>query len=168
VDHYTNTKRESSYSKGRMQVASGAGARPSPFLRHHKLYSHSIKTFSPWFTRNTEGGLVTRPCQVTLPGPKVMGSNPVESQTILPLQPMEGCHMAAQDWATWHHVIRPKYATCQTRIRPPVKNICPISMSLLCHVTCTVVRHVHSASMSALYGLHSDKIFCMFGKTNRP
>jgi hypothetical protein len=33
----------------------------------------------------------------------VTGSNPVDSNKILYKQPITRCHVAAHDWATWHH-----------------------------------------------------------------
>jgi hypothetical protein len=67
---------------------------------------------------------------------------------------MKWCHVTAHDWATWHHTIYPKYATCQNRIHPPVNIICTVNMKKYLPHNCTIVRPVQSNSTSTLYRLY--------------
>jgi hypothetical protein len=49
------------------------------------------------------GALVARTLQRLCMWVEVTRSNPVDSNKILYKQPITWCHVAAHDWATWHH-----------------------------------------------------------------
>jgi hypothetical protein len=59
----------------------------------------------------------------------------MESIKLFPHKPTKGFHMASHDWATWHHTISPKYATCQNMTHPRISQ----------HIFHVIVRS---------YGLH--------------
>jgi hypothetical protein len=63
-------------------------------------------------------------------------------------QPINGCHVAALHWATWHLSIAQENATCRTITRPP-------STNHNCHISCQGVR----MSMS-LYTATSGRTAC--------
>jgi hypothetical protein len=151
-----------------VEMRRGLGLGPNPLLPQHYTIHFKYKFYTIVVKNYNVGGLVARPCQVFRPDRRSRVRLPVESINFSQNQPMEGCHVAAQDWAMWHHTIPPKYATCQF-IHDSSTNTCLPSqcmpLYLPCH--CMVVWPVQSAATSALYGLYSHHFFCMFGKTNR-
>ena len=93
-------------------------------------------------------------------GGEVRGSNPTDSITFYKHTTNQflGCHVVAHDWATWHHAICPKFATCHNMIRSLSTNKWLPHHQLPCqctsnHVTCTDMPHHHPYG---LYGLPSQ------------
>jgi hypothetical protein len=88
-----------------------------------------------------------------------LGGRGVESRElpkILPLLTKGAFHVAAHDWATWHHFISSNEDTCQLHIGPFVRNLrYPVTCQLIvrsCHVSCMVpatsaVRPCHVSCM---------------------
>jgi hypothetical protein len=53
----------------------------------------------------------------SFPKGEVTGSNPVDYTILINKpKPIKGCHVAAHDWATWHHNICQEIATCRQLI----------------------------------------------------
>ena len=58
---------------------------------------------------------------------------------ILTQKPIQQCHVAAHDWAMWHHTINQNNAMCHIAIRPH------LSIDE-CHVTIYLINILHAMS----------------------
>jgi hypothetical protein len=120
------------------------------------------------------GHTLPKHCMEPKGGP---GFNPHGLHIILKQQPnaIQGCHVAAHDWATWHQNICQDNATCHQMIRPnlPIDDchvtcpVCHISMYSLCHVI--LYGHATSASVRTVRTAQSALPFfsCLTIRTDR-
>jgi hypothetical protein len=79
---------------------------------------------------------------------EVTGSNPVDSNKVLYKQPITRCHVAAHDWATWHHTTN----QILPRVTMSFIHICQLSATQPCHVSYGLPRQQP-------YGLYSQHPF---------
>jgi hypothetical protein len=114
------------------------------------------------------GGLVARPMQRLCHFPtEVGGSTPV--QTTTKFYTLEGCHVAAHDWATWHHITcHPMTCVNKLLVHVPCQITCPVSLPTQhlctvaspCHLPCVGPYH----ATSTLYRLYSQQNFACLEK----
>jgi hypothetical protein len=147
---------------------SGVGASPNPLVHRPKQSFNSNKFKSPIWLSNTHGWAGS-------PGPAKYLTCPsrgrgFDPRGLHPFYTLEGCHVAAHDWATWHHTTCQKMTRVSNLIHPPVCHIaCPVSMpthlpSLYGRTDCTVSCHINT--VRTVRTVQSTK-FCLFGKMNR-
>jgi hypothetical protein len=86
----------------------GLGPSPNPIL-HQQITNVSLKVlFKLIVLSTTIGGLVARPLANLSAQTEGHGFNSHRVHNFYQYnQPMMGCHVAAQYWATWHHTIHP-------------------------------------------------------------
>jgi hypothetical protein len=86
-------------------------------------------------------GWLAWPCQViTQTGGR--GFETVEPINVLQEanEPIEGCHVAAQEWATWHLPTHPNHATCRHTIFPHLPQ-CHCHVRAMCSTDCMDLPH---------------------------
>jgi hypothetical protein len=129
----------------------GLGLSPSPDPRRPLLHLNSNTFYCISYIRNnvwcSGQAILLRRCMMER-GPGVEPHGPIKFLTnqTLDQKPINRCHVAALDWATWHPNICPNHAMCHHNTRPMSTNqIFPRHLPCrLPHVSCTVCTDRYS------------------------